>query len=343
MAHSIPNQGDIVLANAGTNLSFTYIAPSSIISPVIGSGVVNDIPTFSGSIPPVFVDSGANIVNSSGNITVAPPPGKNIIIGSVTGSAILAAGGNIITVEASQINIHDLVNGNQIVTNGSGMSTDSGSNPNTMFGGGNQINVESGGIIINDSNNSNLIETSSAGLQVQILNSFGNAGDVLTSDGTQTNWVAPPPTYVGALSNMYSDNSGATVGAGSDYYLQYDLQLWTLNPNFVLQPDLNKIQNVDSVLHYVQVEINIAWTNGGGVPGIFDFLIIVNNFIDAYVCTNSALNGAQSPFHQKCSGVFPVAPGGGIQVYVHNNGAAPDTLWHADSGYDCCVIVTQLS
>jgi len=277
----------------------------------------NEIPVGSGTIPPLK-DSGASLINNHGDLTLAPPSAHNFTINCPSGHATLRADGNI-------------------------------------------IDVASDGITLNDVFNTNAITTNSSGFQLKILSNAGATGDILTADGLgNASWQAGGGGATGATGpagvdgatgpagsgllygpNMYSDQSNPTVPAGGDYYLTWGTTYYNNNPTLSIVGG-NKIQNNDAVIHYYLVTINICWANSGVLTGSFDYSIIVNNYIDAYVATNWVLNGDSAPFHQQCSGVFPVLPGGGIQVYVHNGGLADTNLSSADSAYDNCIQVVQI-
>jgi hypothetical protein len=281
----------------------------------------NEIPVGSGTIPPLK-DSGASLLNNHGNLTLAPPSAHNFTISCPSGHATLLTGSNL-------------------------------------------IDISEDGATINDLTNNNAISTNSDGFQLKILGNAGATGDILTADGLgNASWQSgdPPSGPTGPAGeegptgsdgatgpaggftygpNMYSDQSNPTVGAGDDYYMTWGTTYYNNNPTLSIVGG-NKIQNNDSVLHYYLITVNICWANSGVITGSFDYSIIVNNYIDAYVATNWVLNGDSAPFHQQCSGIFPVNPGGGIQIYVHNGGLADTTLTSADSAYDNCVQVLQI-
>jgi hypothetical protein len=58
----------LVINNDGSKI--IQQTASSLLPPIIGTGITNDIPVFSGSYPPIFVDSGFQV----GNLSIPNPP-----------------------------------------------------------------------------------------------------------------------------------------------------------------------------------------------------------------------------------------------------------------------------
>src|ERR1700733_12037342 len=83
--------------SAGTQIEL--VSPATIVPPIIGTGAPGDIPVFSSSVPPVFVDSGIGINHpSSGTVVLDmnPTSPDTIGIANVSGDlAVLNSNGNI--------------------------------------------------------------------------------------------------------------------------------------------------------------------------------------------------------------------------------------------------------
>ena len=174
---------DILQVNS-TGTEVIEVSPGTIIPPVIGTGTAFDIPTFSGSVPPIFTDSGVNINHFTHGMT-----GLNSISNSTS------------------FEISETTDGHSLLMNSSNVTLTCGNGENMLLncagGGGIHANVQT--------------------LKLDISSDSGSLGDVLTADGTgNCSWVPASgggslPTYTSQSVNvtMFGSSSDAGMGLAS--------------------------------------------------------------------------------------------------------------------------------
>lgn len=77
---------DIIVVNS-TGTGLTEVAPTSLL-PAVGTGVTNDIPVFSGSVPPLLSDSGCQIVPVFGGLSIQNLTGNINLVGSTNAEVL---------------------------------------------------------------------------------------------------------------------------------------------------------------------------------------------------------------------------------------------------------------
>lgn len=257
---SYVGQANNILAVNPVATGVDFVSPSSIIPPVIGTGTAFDIPVFSGSVPPIFSDSGVNINPFDGSITGMNSITTNgqIYIGPLT----LPDTGNIVDLDLStphnQTIAYDTTNNIVILAanaNGgqpadliiaNGQTGNTGSNNivmvNNNAGGANILSapvnelVATTGISINESTDSHQLNMSGTGvslicgnslpLSIVTLGNPGTVGDVLTLLTGGAGWA--PASSGGSLPTYTSQSVNPTMfGSSSDATMGFGSSLGT--------------------------------------------------------------------------------------------------------------------
>ena len=156
----IPN--DILQVNS-TGTSIIEVTPGSVIPPVIGTGTVNDIPIFTGSVP-IFGDSGVEITasgsdrtiqNAGGNFTITSGGGHTTLSDTYaevnSGHSVALGSGDLISISAAgSITLNEATDNHTILMDNTGITITTGSglplslNINGATGTANQVLTAAG-------------------------------------------------------------------------------------------------------------------------------------------------------------------------------------------------------
>jgi hypothetical protein len=154
--------------NAGTKIE--EVSASSIILPAVGSGNTDVIPTFTGSIPPIFQPTAMSVTTTlpiplSGqamDLDNANPSKDMLMSADFLGDHLVALSTNSDGASGGDADLYAV-----------NLST---TNKDVIMG-----NAATGGVILLDSE---IVATSSDYLSLEVSASTGNTGDILTADGT---------------------------------------------------------------------------------------------------------------------------------------------------------------
>lgn len=187
-----PYEADNILRVNAQGTGITQTNTSSLLPPIVGSGLVSDIATFTGGTNPILTDSGMSIVSSLNTLEIKPQSAANNLKLSSEGRVIVQANNNINLVSATA-NINNTSESFSVIAYN---TIQLGANNQLIIQiGANQVIVTPTAVEIN----------SGAGIGLKISNN--NAADVWNFSGSATGGSYTMPT-TGGLNGSVLTNDG---------------------------------------------------------------------------------------------------------------------------------------